>query len=89
MAIVSESSLRVTATQVELLRLLASGAAVAVVRRTGPRQACRIVPNLIDHRWRRRHGGKPVREHTLAGLVRRGLLARTLAGEWVTWRLRE
>lgn len=80
---------RLTATQVELLRLLASGAAVAVVRRTGPRQACRIVPNGIDHRWRRRHGGKPLQEHTVTALVKCGAVVRTVDGEWVTWRLRE
>lgn len=75
-----------TATQVELLRLLASGVVVAVVRRTGARQACRIVPNGIDHRWRRRHGGKPLQEHTLAALVKRGALVRTVEDGWIIWR---
>jgi hypothetical protein len=48
-----------------------------------------MVPNLLDYRWRRRHGGKPVGEHTLAGLVRRGFVVRTMVGVWVIWRLRE
>lgn len=93
MTLASEAAIqttrRLTGTQVELLRLFASGVVVAVVREKGPRQACRMVPNLLDYRWRRRHGGKPVGEHTLAGLVRRGFVVRTMVGVWVIWRLRE
>lgn len=79
---------RLTATQIEILRMFQNGAAEAIIRKRGPRQACRIVPAVVDVRWLKRHKGRPVQEHSLAALVKVGALARTEEGDWIVWRLR-
>lgn len=79
---------RLTATQLEILRMFHDGAAEAIIRKRGPRQMCRIVPAMTDARWHKRHSGRPVQEHSLAALVKVGALARTEEGDWIVWRLR-